>query len=286
MAKHIGCGFHALLAGALTLAAGAASAADLNGREGSLKDAPSYVAPINTWTGFYIGVNGGYGWSANDRTLTTSTDFVYADGGGTLLGNYPTSLSKLSPEGAFGGGQIGYNTQRGNLVFGVEIDAQGADISDRFSKSIDASDLTQGLTLNTTAKSSLDWFATLRGRLGYSFDRLLVYATGGFAVGGVNDTLTITSTPDYGSATFKNSEARVGYVVGGGLEYLLTPAWSLKAEYQHIDLGDSSIKGTILVYSDAFVAGGALTTNKIDHTYDTVRVGLNYHFGRDYEPLK
>ena len=147
--------------------------------EGGYKDGPAYVG-VN-WSGLYVGANVGYGASAN-------TD-------------------PLDPTGAFGGGQIGYNFQRGNIVFGVEADIQGSGVSD------------SGYGL----KSSLDYFGSVRGRVGYTFDRTLVYGTGGFGFGQVtNEGLAETQT---------------GWVVGAGAEYKITPAWSAKAEYQYFDLG-------------------------------------------------
>ncbi len=183
---------------------------------GGYKDGPGYVS-VN-WSGFYAGVNGGYGWGTN-------TDV-------------------LSPAGGFGGGQIGYNFQRGNIVFGGEADIQGADISDT------------GYGL----KSKMNWFGTVRGRVGYAFNRALVYGTGGFAFGGVNN-------DGY-------SETQTGWVLGGGVEYKLTPAWSVKGEYQYLDLGASNVVGPL----------GDGTGNRTQ--VSTVRAGLNYHVGNVYEPLK
>ena len=218
------------LTSALALAAFSANAADMYRGEpaGSYKDAPVYVA--NTWTGFYAGVNGGYGWTSDS--------------------------SNFQPEGGFGGGQIGYNWQGGfgfgqAWVFGVEADFQGADISDNA----------------FGVKSQLNWFGTVRGRLGYAFDRTLVYATGGFAYGEVE-----TKVPG-----FSQSDTQTGYVVGGGVEYKINPSWSLKGEYQFISLDASDASG-------AGSLAGFSNTDRTD--VHTVRLGLNYHVGHGYEPLK
>jgi outer membrane immunogenic protein len=193
---------------------------------GGYKDGPAYVG-VN-WSGFYAGVNGGYGWNN-----THSSDFV-------------------DPTGGFGGGQIGYNFQRGNIVFGIEADFQGAGISDS-----DA----------FGDKSELNWFGTVRGRLGYSFDRALIYGTGGFAYGNVKNTYG-----GFGSA----SETQTGYVVGGGLEYKLAPAWSVKGEYQFLSL-DAPFD------SPVGPLGEGLGNRTEVHTF---RAGVNYFFGNVYEPLK
>ena len=201
------------------VALASANAADIY-RGGGYKDGPGYVA-VN-WSGFYAGVNAGYGSSDN-------TDV-------------------LSPAGGFGGGQIGYNWQgmfgHPALVLGVEADIQGADISD---SAYDNS-------------SKMDWFGTVRGRLGYAFDRALIYATGGLAFGGVNND--------------GFSETQTGWVIGGGLEYKLTPAWSVKGEYQYLDLDANSFVGPL--------GDGTGTRTQVS----TFRTGLNYHVGNGYEPLK
>jgi outer membrane immunogenic protein len=230
------------LTSALALAAFSANAADIYRGEpaGSYKDGPVY-APVATWTGFYAGVNGGYGWSAN-----------------TLSG------SDFQPEGGFGGGQIGYNWQGGfglghNLVLGVEADFQGSGISDSAS------------VPGASAESNLNWFGTVRGRIGYAFGPALVYATGGFAFGEVESKGSLVGV---GSASA--TETQTGYVVGGGLEYQINPSWSLKGEYQFLSLDAS----------DRNAAGPLGFTDQDRTEVHTVRVGLNYHVGHGYEPLK
>jgi outer membrane immunogenic protein len=168
-----------------------------------------------------VGANVGYGESGN-------TDY-------------------LDPTGAFGGGQIGYNFQRGNIVFGVEADFQGAGISDS----------------NAFHKSEMNWFGTIRGRLGYAFDKTLVYGTGGFAYGNVDN----SGFP---------SETQSGWVVGGGVEYKLAPAWSLKAEYQYLNLDATDPAGA------GRLGDAALGQTEV-HTF---RVGINYFVGGGYVPLK
>jgi outer membrane immunogenic protein len=253
---------------AATLAAllgmgGAASAADL----GSTKDAPiPLYAPVTSWSGFYAGVNGGYAWGTDSK--------LWLDGGRIeKIPEDPTA--KLSPSGGFGGGQIGYNWQSGQFVFGIEADIQGGDISSKASLSLD------DVYASAYATSRLDWFGTVRGRLGYTVDNWLVYATGGFAYGGVKDTLSVTSARH--TAAVDKEETATGYTVGGGVEYKFNPSWSLKAEYQFIDLGTESLSASAY---DLRYCSWATASLKADHSYDTVRVGLNYHFGNTYQPLK
>jgi outer membrane immunogenic protein len=221
---------------------------------GGYKDAP-YVA---TWAGFYAGVNGGYGWNAND-VLSVPVEPVPAN-----------EFHGLHPQGGFGGGQVGYNWQgvwHLQLVLGVEADIQGAGIEDK----------AMGLGADHVPfKSSLDWFGTVRGRLGYALGPSMLYATGGFAYGGLHN------ETDLGSSHFTSSGTATGYVVGGGVEYKFNPSWSVKAEYQYINLGrnDPALNGVTLCTPAVF------GQKCEDDAFHTVRAGINYHFGSIYEPLK
>ncbi len=202
------------------VALAAANAADMyrSPDMGGYKDGPGY-AEVN-WGGLYAGLNGGYGWSGN-------TDY-------------------LDPTGGFGGGQVGYNFQRGNIVFGVEADFQGAGISDS----------------NSYAKSEMDYFGTVRGRVGYAFGRALVYGTGGFAFGDVQNS-------NGGSHPWSASETQTGWVAGGGVEYKLAPNWSGKVEYQYLNLDATDPNGA------GRLGDAALGQTEVH----TIRVGVNYFVG-------
>ncbi|MBJ6124744.1 outer membrane protein [Microvirga splendida] len=138
--------------------AGAASAADLPMR--AAPPAPIIAAaPIFTWTGFYVGVNAGYGWSNNDFDVV--------------------DLADENDDGGFvGGAQVGYNYQIGSFVVGLEGDIQYADFGSEFSFDSDADGDIDG---DDDVFDSGDWFGTVRARAGVAFDRALIYATGGFA---------------------------------------------------------------------------------------------------------
>jgi outer membrane immunogenic protein len=191
-----------------------------------------------SWRGFYLGLNGGYGWS-NDDSVS------FSGPGGTGFGS-------VSPDGWFGGGQIGYNAQWDWLVLGIEADMQAADIDDK-----------TGLSgpYFGQAKASVDWFSTLRGRVGYAAGPTLLYFTGGLAFADV----------DYGvsTASFSGSSHSIetGYTLGGGIEWAFAPNWSLKSEYLYVDLGDQTLTSP----------GGAFSSST-DLDFHTVRVGLNYKF--------
>ncbi len=245
---------------------------------GGYKDGPVYVA--NTWTGFYVGVNGGYGFNSGQ---SISYDTGYAGG----ARDYHAPYDKLDQKGGFGGGQVGYNFQSDHFVYGVEADFQGSGISGSASGTPPYDSWgTYGV------KGSLDWFGTVRGRLGYAFGPALLYATGGFAFGDVKGDISYRSSfPSHvvcgacadATGTSHSSDVGTGYTVGGGVEYKLTPKWSVKAEYQYIDLGTHSATTGVSNYPT-----DTLTLHtKIDDNYSTVRAGLNYHIGdAGYEPLK
>ena len=122
-------------------------------------------------------------------------------------------------------------------------------------------------------KSTVDWFATVRGKIGYKVaPGLAPYLTGGLAIGGVKNTATIDTS------TFSNSDTRTGWVIGGGLEWAFAPNWSVKAEYLHIDFGSASLAGAV-------PTGVTLTSNKVDNSLDIARVGVNLHLNGAFAPL-
>jgi outer membrane immunogenic protein len=278
------------LAFVTTAVIGHANAADIYApqpvRSGGYKDGPD--APVQTWTGFYGGINGGYGWSADSSS-------IYALAVAAINRIHAEAISpttRFDKDGGFGGGQIGYNFQIDRFVLGVETDFEGGDIHGRGAAFAEAG-ATGGrgggpfASASVSKESSLDWFGTVRGRLGYTYDRALIYVTGGFAYGGVGGRASATLDDAVGGVhTFTGtpSATRTGYVLGGGLEYSLTPAWSLKAEYQYIDLGDSH--GFVFFQDNAGAGNLAKGIFDISQKYDTVRLGLNYHLHYDAEPLK
>jgi outer membrane immunogenic protein len=236
------------LASAVAIAS--ANAADMYRSEPSdgSKGYPSI--PFGAWAGFYAGINGGYAWNQINEH--------------GQVGGDPGELN-----GGFGGGQIGYNWQRNHVVFGIEADIQGAGISHGFVSTV-------GVPGAVDTRQDIDYFGTVRGRLGYSFGPTLVYATAGFAYGGVKDQATVSSGGNF--LNISRDETETGFVAGGGLEYKFNPAWSIKTEYQYVDLGSEKLAGS---------AGGlSYSSPDIDGKVHTVRVGLNYHLNSGYVPLK
>jgi outer membrane immunogenic protein len=205
---------------------GTAFAADLPSRRAP----PVYVPPpipVFSWTGFYIGGQVGYGFG-EDRLNGALTH----------------------PHGVIGGGHLGYNFAgipgfglgTGGLVFGVEGDVDGSDYRDTIGAA--------------TLKNKIQGSA--RGRLGVAVDRALFYATGGAAFAGFDTT--------YAAPAFvAPSHTRVGWTVGGGVEYAVTTQWSLRAEYRYSDFG---------TFTDALARGTASRRE----TMQRAQVGFSYKF--------
>jgi outer membrane immunogenic protein len=248
-----------------------ANAADLYA--GGLKDA-YVVAP--SWGGFYFGANGGYGWDASG---SKNLDVNVAN-----IATF-TAGQTATVDGGFGGAQIGYNWQQGHLVFGLETDIQVSDIQ---ASKTTVTPLGGPFNFNATDKAEIDWFGTFRGRIGYLYDNTLLYFTGGLAYGKVVE----SAVGNLGIAGFGNiqlgqvgkSDLQTGYVLGGGVEFkpgaILGPNWTVKLEYQYINLGSENMTGT------AILGLVPLSTNSHDNEFQTIRFGVNYHLPAGYAPLK
>ena len=238
-------------AAAFLFAAGtAAQAADLPAKAPAAV-APTY-APYN-WTGLYLGVNAGGGWG--DHTTK-----------GTLAGATLFNIN-TKPDGFIGGGQIGYNWQASNWVFGVEADIQGAD-----QKGTAKSAFTVlGVPLALTATEKLTYFGTVRGRVGYAWNRQLLYFTGGWAYGHESASATVTG-PGISVTGSGSQDMNNGWTVGGGWEWAFADRWSARIEYLYIDFGSDS--GGTTATAIPGVGTLAVTTNHF--TDNVVRAGLNY----------
>lgn len=236
----------ALAAGLLAGTAAVATAADLRGAPPPPADY-GYAPPAPIWQGFYIGGNVGYGWDADGHDHFASSD-----------GNFRAGLDNA---GAFGGGQFGYNAQYGNIVAGIEADIQGGDVNSSLA-------YTHGGGVGTLT-SDFNAFGTIRGRLGYAMGPWLLYATGGFAWADV-DTRALGVTGAGKGYDVSGSSFATGYVVGAGVEYALNRNWSIKGEYQYLNLDAGTIGGTD--------SGGSAVNVRSEPDLHTVRMGLNYRF--------
>ncbi|MBJ7532862.1 porin family protein [Rhodomicrobium vannielii ATCC 17100] len=257
-----------------------AFAADLY--KGGLKDAPVYEAPA-TWTGFYVGAHGGYGFGDLDGQVfyKAPTGAISSD----IAGKEKTDI-----DGGFGGGQIGYNKQIDRLVIGIEADISGIDISGDNAFTAKYGDATWKKNFDVT----VDYFGTVRGRVGYAFGSVLPYLTGGFAWGHaeLDNNVFYKSAPAASGWVSGKGDADAtltGWTAGAGVEALVGSNWSVKAEYLYVDLGeeDFGIKGDVLNAQGQRTAAFDTDHYKGDVTFHTVRLGLNYKLGGTvYEPLK
>ncbi len=197
------------LASAVAIASASAADMYVPAPAGGYKDGP-VAAPL--WNGAYVGINGGYAWGGNSD--------LSCNGYGICDTMGITGTKSFASSGGFGGGQIGYNWRPagggykdgpayGNFVFGIEADIEGANIT--------GSETISGFGSSATATNTLDWFATVRGRVGYAFGAALLYGTGGVAFGGVQDKLAATGFP-----TVANDTTRTGYAAGAGWNMLST----------------------------------------------------------------
>ncbi|MCJ2058590.1 porin family protein [Methylobacterium sp. J-048] len=239
----------AVLSGAaIACAAFGAQAADLPRRA---PPPPLPVPPAFTWTGLYAGLNAGYAFRTGSGGFTDPT--YGAVTGGNRSGGFA------------GGGQIGYNyqlTPGSGFVLGVEADIQGMSASK-------ANAAYLGATPYYSVRPSLDYFGTVRGRLGYAFDRVLIYGTGGFAYGGGSRASYAAAYP----GTLPGTD-RTGYAAGGGIEYAFTEKLSAKVEALYLHLGRGFTGSTYYNASvPAYYGAG-----KQDSGFALVRAGVNYGF--------
>jgi len=262
----------------LTMTAGAA---DLP-RRTVAPVAPIVSVPVFTWTGFYVGVNAGYGFGGNNDEQTSyfiPGGIVGPTGGNLTINNFRSD----DREGFVGGAQIGYNIQFGAFVAGVEADLQYADLGGRNADRLGVGTFTYtGTTffgpagrLNsvvTNDLASLEYFGTVRARLGFAFDRVLVYGTGGFAFGGMDRSNNFCGA----FRSCDNGDTSVGYAVGGGVEYAFTNNLTFKLEGLYVNLGDNGRDAAASFDTTTGVL--FLEDRKRDMDFGLVRVGLNYKF--------
>jgi outer membrane immunogenic protein len=223
-----------------------AQAADIYGGYGygGYKD-QVYVQPL-PWQGFYAGLHAGGAWSSVEPASNV-----------LILGNSGTiPVGTLKSSGFLGGGQLGYNFQNGNFVYGIEADFGGMDTG---AKGVFADPATPARTL--VVKSSGGFYGDITGRGGVAVGNALIYAKGGFAF--FTGDMSVRDAFD---GIGQDSGTFTGWTIGGGLEYLISPNWTIKAEYQFFDFDNNNfsccrgIQGRI---------ENGLTSN-------TVKVGANF----------
>jgi outer membrane immunogenic protein len=278
----------------------------------AVKAPPPSPAPVYSWIGFYVGGNIGGSWGNADGNVAGSMTHTEVFPTGLP---YPASFAsdrKQDVNGIIGGGQIGYNFQFSpRWVWGIEADIQGSSqhgkgtFADPFSgfacDGFAPPNCAVPSTLTGTAvgglEAKIDWFGTVRGRLGWLVtDQTLLYVTGGLAYGQVSvsgnlnvsaSTFGTTWTPV--TSVFAASQTNIGFALGGGIEgkfaAWLPPNWSWKLEYLYVDLGSfdasvpfTSTSGPPGIAPGAFSNLNGTMTIHTRFTDNIVRVGLNYKF--------
>ena len=295
-----------------------------------LAKGPTTRGPLPLWTGFYAGLNAGYGFGTNDEASATSSG---PQGFSTTFNNIfstmPLSGVGLSQSGNIsnnqngfiGGFQTGYNYQfRDRLVLGLETDIQGSNIRGGgnhtgFGSNVNGVNNATATSIGGVQISSgVDWLGTVRGRLGYLWNpSLLIYGTGGLSYGGVHANVTNQAytfyldktLPDFeqGNQPFfgasSSSQTLVGWNAGGGVEWMASSRWSVKAEALYWNLGNINVATSsnapgIGAPLWGLQAGGVsgnqpllipaqlgVGNAKINYEGVIARAGINYHFTAD-----
>jgi outer membrane immunogenic protein len=224
-----------LMTTAIVVLASPALAADLAARPYT-KAPPPVMAAIYDWSGFYIGVNGGGGWTHNTWDLV----------GGGREGSHDSS-------GGTVGGQVGYRWQMGQFVFGVEAQGNWADFSGD----------NQSALFATRNRTKTDAFGLFTGQVGYAWNNVLLYAKGGAAV--TSNTYTITNAAT-GGFLASNDNTRWGGVVGAGLEYGFAPNWSMGIEYDHLFMDRQTVSFGALG-SDSIKQNADIFTARLNYRF-------------------
>lgn len=277
---------------AATTIAGSAFAADLPAR----KAPPAYVAPppIMTWSGFYIGLNAGAMFGEQNSTRIESTSLLAGNANAAALAALGTGTFGTNNNGVsfIGGAQIGWNWQAGSLVAGLEADIQGI-VGRRQQQANATIGAVGGATILQVVPTGgqLEWLGTVRGRLGFALSPTwLLYATGGLAYGGVSNgnngfaQVSLAGPALAGLGVGNNtSSTRLGWTVGGGAEWMISPNWSVKAEYLYYDLGTRSTFGAVTDGASGVTYLAYRTSQRTNG--HIARLGLNYHFNWGAAPV-
>lgn len=233
-----------LAALALSASISAATAIEMQARSNT---ASRYLNPQSSydWTGFYAGVN---------------------------LGAARSSTNQIASFGSLAGVQLGYNVQRGSLVYGLEAD---------FDASLGLKKTVPNFNGSAVTSTNAPWLVTGRLRVGLALGDTLAFVTGGLAIARVQDSI-VGIASGYSSQSDKVNAAAFGIALGGGVEHAFNDKWTFKAEALYVGLSDQSAYGTI--YSNNYSNGSFYTVTqryRIDFTKSLIfaRIGLNYRFG-------
>ena len=226
--------------------------------------APAYMAPVAApifnWSGFYAGGHLGYGRAT--ARITDIDCYCIADDG------VPGFEFPFKYDGWLGGAQLGYNWQAGNVVYGVEIDFSFSGMRTSFPTPL------FGPGTGESFSSEIKWFGTGRARLGYAFDRVLPYVTGGFAFADIEN--RYNDSPNFSVA----SGVEWGWTVGGGVELAIDPAWTIRGEYLYVRLQTAAAN-----FPDGVGCSGTGCRFDWDNHFHIGRVALNYRFATGKAPV-
>jgi outer membrane immunogenic protein len=210
-------------------------------------------APVASWDGAYIGVQGGV---ARRDTLVKFEP---------TLSNFQLQDARdLSQSGGTAGVLLGYNWQQGNFVYGVEGDWSWVGAKRNWNTPVEG----------VSDSSDVAWLATIRGRAGLAFESTLFYLTGGAAFGHVNNSVA-TVFGGVASTSFTQDQTKAGWTLGAGAEHMFAPNWTARAELRYVDLGKTSVE---------CVAGVGRCPNadrgtEFSNSLWMGQIGLSYKFG-------
>jgi outer membrane immunogenic protein len=256
MLGKVGAGF--LVAAAVL---GAAPAANADGPAGRSYEPRETYAPYN-WGGLYIGGSVGGAWSDVDVSNAGPGVHYYR----------PGDVYSFDNSGWIAGGHIGFNHQVNHWVFGIEASLSGGNLDDKL--------VAPGVFAINTYKTDIQWLFTGTGRIGYAWDNILGYVKGGYASARLET--SATEVPAFAHSG-ESHEQHNGWVVGAGVEYLLTPNVVLGVEYNYIDLEARTYRG--VDFSNFSTYDVRVDPDAIQ----TVTARLSFKFGRGeerYEPMK
>lgn len=246
----------ALIAAGLILGSASAFAADMP----VARKAPQVAvqAPYS-WTGLYIGAHLGAGWSTTESRLDSLT-----------IGPTPVALglplASHTGNGFLGGAQVGFNYQVGsNLVLGVEADGAWTDLHG-----------SAPCLVAFTCTDKTKWMATAAGRVGFTFDRTMIFVKGGAAWAKHDHSVDLSLVGVTVNAS--GSSTRTGWLIGTGVEQALGLGWSAKVEYNYIDFGSADLNMPVSITGAGVVPAITAATSFTDRTH-VVKGGLNYRFG-------
>lgn len=224
------------------------------------------------WSGFYAGINFGYGWGSSDAV------FKGLNPGWTApyQAFWPDAARRsMNLEGPLAGVQVGYNIHRGSMLVGIEADAQYMRLRDTSDSGIIPGPFPAQPAHNTRIFDSVEAQSlfTLRLRGGFTSGAALLYVTGGLAVAQIEASRNFEVLANTDPVIGRTSSTELGWTVGAGLEYAVTEKWSFKTEYLFTQFDGIEVRANSQTFAGEFI------TSEVDLKAHILRVGLNYRFG-------